>query len=344
MKQYIAAVLKEPNKINLENRKIRHLKPTEALIRVAYAGICGTDIAIYNGDYKVPLPLVLGHEFSGEVKTVGSDEFDHLVGKKVTVEINNTCLAYNKKRLCSACQKGLDHHCQSRTVTGIMHHDGAFAHYVIVPARNIHIIAKSISLKEAIFIEPLAAALQTFKLSPVQHDQSIIVLGAGRLGLLIGIVAKSLGAKTLLVARSDKRKKIAAAYGLDLAVAPRSKEIIRISHEWSRKPGTDFVVEATGDPNMIATAIQIVRPRGTVALKSTPGVPASNFDITKAVVDEIKLQGSRCGDFAKAIKFYEQNNVSFSNLIEEILPLHKIKKAFSLAQSASKILINCCDV
>jgi threonine dehydrogenase-like Zn-dependent dehydrogenase len=230
MREYRAAVLTKPRHLVIETRTLRRLKPNEVLIRVAYAGICGTDLALHSGGYRVPLPLVLGHEFSGIVEQVGSDDCSHLVGRRVTAEINNTCISCEFLRPCPACRRGLDHHCSRRTVTGIMKHDGAFAEYVIVPRRNLHMLPPSVTLEGAVFIEPLAAALQTFRLTPICKGDSVVVLGAGRLGLLIGMVARSTGARVLMITRSRERCARARNPRTSLSLRPASKR-----HHWIRK-------------------------------------------------------------------------------------------------------------
>ena len=132
---YKAAVLKQPMKITFENKPIAELKKGEALIRISHAGICGTDIAIFSGLYKVPLPLVLGHEWTGTIEQINHPRTT-LVGKRVTGEINNTCLSYRGRPKCPACEMNLPSHCIKRNVTGIIDKDGAFAQYMVVPVNK----------------------------------------------------------------------------------------------------------------------------------------------------------------------------------------------------------------
>jgi threonine dehydrogenase-like Zn-dependent dehydrogenase len=341
MIEYRAAVLKAPRNLAMESRTVRRLKPSEALIRVIYAGVCGTDLAIYRGDYPVPLPLVLGHEFSGIVARVGSSRFSRLIGKRATAEINNTCLSRGLSRPCSACRRGLDHHCLRRTVTGIVRHDGAFAEYIIVPVRNIHIIPRPISLEEAVFVEPLAAALQTFRLTPVAARQRVVILGAGRLGLLIGIVAQSKRAHVLVITRSPQKQKTAQRFGLTCIAQRDARKVVRLARTWTGRLGADIVIEATGSPGMVPVALEIVRSRGTIALKSTPGTPLRTLDTTRIVVDEIQLQGSRCGNFRDALSFLSASKVGLSALVEGVFPLKDVNTAISRAETRAKILIHC---
>ena len=159
------AQLKSPGQIALVEREPLKAGPGEAIIQVQHAGICGTDLAIFHGDYPIQLPHVCGHEFMGQVTKTGKGVDPKWIGKPVTAEINNTCLAYGKNSLCSACKKGVPSHCQTRTVTGIINHSGAFADEVKVAAGTLHEIPSNVDPLIATLTEPLAAALQTFVMS-----------------------------------------------------------------------------------------------------------------------------------------------------------------------------------
>lgn len=339
MEFYEVANLIEPKKIVIEELKKSEIKSDEALIKVNYAGICGTDIAIYNGDYKVPLPLILGHEFTGEVTEVGEDVSNKIIGKRITAEINNTCLSYPKRIKCPACKKGFTTHCLERTVLGIINANGAFAQFVKVPAKNIHILPDNISDKEGVFIEPLAAAIQTFELSKFKIGDKVIVLGVGRLGVLICSISNSLGADVIAISRSKEKLKRAKIYGASEVIDGNDFNLISKVKELTDGLGADIVVESTGSEKGFNLAINLVRPRGTVALKSTHGILINDVNITKIAVDEIKIQGSRCGPFSKAIEFLSSKKIDVKPLISEIYPLEKIEKALKLAQQEPKVLI-----
>ncbi len=341
IKMYAAAVLDKPQQIKLEQRAKPQLGSNEVLIQVSYAGICGTDIAIFSGEYPVPLPLVLGHEFTGTVAAVGSDAHSQFLGACVTAEINNTCIAYRREHLCYACRRNLPNHCTERTVIGIISHDGAFAQFVTVPVGNVHILPERVLLKEGVFIEPLAAAIQTFELTTLNPGDTVVILGVGRLGILVCAVASLKGAKTIAVSRSTDKLERSRAYGATTVIDASACDIIREIVAMTDGLGADIVVESTGSPTGINTAIDIVRPRGTIALKSTCGLPASGIDTTKLVVDEIRIQGARCGPFPQAIELLQSGKISVASLIEDIYPLADIDHAIEAACTASKILVKC---
>ena len=181
----LAATLVAPRTIELSERDALKPKPHEVVIAVEHAGVCGTDLALFSGDYSVPLPLVCGHEFVGTVSAIGKETDASWLGKRVTAEINNTCLAYRSPSPCPACTRNMPHHCLKRTVTGIISHHGAFAEEVVVPAGTLHELPATVDPVTATLTEPLAAALQTFAMTPVQGNETVVVLGPGRLGILI---------------------------------------------------------------------------------------------------------------------------------------------------------------
>jgi threonine dehydrogenase-like Zn-dependent dehydrogenase len=270
---YRAAVLVIAKQISLEIREAPDLAKSEVAIRVAYTGVCGTDIAIYSGEYAVPLPLVLGHEFTGYVTEAGADVPDDLVGKLVTAEINNTCLSQDRAEKCPACRQGFPTHCVRRTVLGIVKWDGAFAEIVRAPFRNVHVLPDSISPREGVFVEPLAAAIQTFELSPVGDGDVVVVLGVGRLGTLLCAAAKERGGKVIAVDVHEDALKKAKSFGAERVFVGRAEQAVEEVKRLTEGLGADMVIDATGRPGGLNAALRLVRPRGTVALKTTCGVP-----------------------------------------------------------------------
>ncbi|HWP91603.1 MAG TPA: alcohol dehydrogenase catalytic domain-containing protein [Thermodesulfobacteriota bacterium] len=337
---YKAAVLISPEEIRIEEREEPSLSDNEVLIRVKFAGVCGTDIALFSGQYKVPLPLVLGHEFSGEIVAVGNKLDEELIGKSVVAEINNTCIAYRNKDLCEFCEIGLSNHCPRRTVLGIISSDGAFAELIKVPVGSVHVLPPEISLEEAVLVEPLAAAIQTFELTPASKGDTVAVLGVGRLGTLVCAVANALGARVIAISRSNWKLERAKNFGATEVINSSLDDPIKKIKDYTDGLGANIVVEATGTPDGLGLALELVRPRGTVALKTTCGVEQCPIDSTKAVVNEIRIQGSRCGPFEKAISTLKQREIPFQQLISHFYPLDKTKEAIATARTASKVLID----
>lgn len=331
------AVITAPRTIELREWERPKPEPQEVVIAVNTAGICGTDLAIFSGDYRVPLPLVPGHEFAGTVIAVGKDVDRDWIGQRVVAEINNTCISYKHHLLCHACKQGLYNHCQTRTVTGIIDQNGAFAEEVIVPAGNLHSIPDTLDFLTASLTEPLAAALQTFVMTPVTGNETVVVLGAGRLGILIIFAAALRGLRVIAITRSIAKRERALRYGASEAFSPDNAEFE--VKEITNGVGADIVVDATGNPEGFEQALSLVRPQGIVSVKTTCGLPARGLDMTRLVVDEIRVQGSRCGPFAPALKILGKHQDQLRKLITSIRPLGEIRSALESAYTENKVVL-----
>ena len=337
---YKAAALVSPQRISIEKREEPRVGKSEVLIRVKFAGVCGTDVSLFSGEYKVPLPIVIGHEFSGEVIEVGTEVEEELVGKRVVGEINNTCLAYRKEELCEFCKRGLSNHCSKRTVLGIISYDGAFSELIRIPAGSVHILPPEISMEEAVFIEPLAAAIQAFELAPVNKGDTVAVVGAGRLGTLVCAVAKTLGARVIAVSRSNWKLERAEKFGASGVINSSVEDPVKRIRDMTDGMGADVIVESSGTPQGLNVALELVRPRGTVTLKTTCGLANEGINYTRAVVDEIRIQGSRCGPFDKAIEMLSAWEIPVRSLISHIYHLEQVEEAIITANTVSKVIID----
>ncbi len=282
--------------------------PGEALIKVLKAGICNTDLEIKRG--YMAFSGILGHEFVGRVEEAPDE---HWIGKRVVGEINLFC------ETCEFCIRGETKHCISRQVLGIAGKNGAFAEYLTLPTKNLHILPDEVSLNEGVFTEPLAAALEVLEQVKVVRDDRVLVIGDGKLGLLIAQVLALESDSVFCVGKHARNLDILMKSGIH---AYMKGEIL--------EPGFPLVVEATGNEEGLNTALQMVVPKGTIVLKSTYR-RAPCVDISKAVVDEIHLIGSRCGPFPKAINLLKNKMVNVVDIIEADLPLKNALEAFELA-------------
>lgn len=293
--------------------------PGEALIRVRLAGICNTDLELTKG--YMQFCGVLGHEFVGVVERAsGAEEW---VGRRVVGDINAACGD------CPTCQAGRPTHCPNRTTLGIADRDGAFAEYLALPVRNLYPVPESISDEIAVFTEPLAAACEILQQVHVRPTDRVIVLGDGKLGLLCAQVLALTGCNSTAVGHHQEKLDILAQRGIPTVL---EKELAEET--------VDMVIETTGHPEGYAAARQLVRPRGTVVLKSTYH-GTLDADLTMAVVDEVTLVGSRCGPFAPALRLLEQKLVDVLPLIHARYPLSEALSAFEHAArpGALKVLI-----
>jgi L-iditol 2-dehydrogenase len=299
----------------------------EALVRVERAGICGTDTAIALGKYKVRGPLVLGHEIVGTVAEAPEGRGKDLLGRRVVTEINVAC------GHCYFCGKRMNTHCANVQTLGISR-DGGFAEFVSTPVDNLHEIPDDVSDEQAVFVEPLAAAIELTKMGPVNPESSCLVLGTGRLGLLI-VQVLGLTGPSLLVAigRPGKKLMLAKDYGADHAL-PMGREEDALALTGGH--GFENVVEVTGASEGIGKALELVAPRGTVHVKSTHGLPAE-VDLTRAVVREVRIQGSRCGPFPEAIDLLRSHKVRVDEMVTHRFGLDSYEDAFEAAVSRAAV-------
>jgi alcohol dehydrogenase len=320
-------------KLLLQQKDKPALRSGEAILGIKKAGICGTDLAIASGDYRIANSVILGHEIFGIVDSISPSSELFPVGSRVTTEINVTC------KVCELCKSGLRNHCSNIVTLGI-DRDGGFADFVSAPIENLHQIPGSISDEEAVFVEPLAAAIELTKMAPIQGRSTIAIVGAGRLGLLILQVLKLQNPKLLVAVTRHKAKSIkrdlAISFGADEVFS--SEDEVALIRRRTEGIGFDQVVEATGAPSGIDLALELVRPRGTIHIKSTHGLPA-NIDITKVVVKEIRIQGSRCGPFDDSIRLLDEGKVTTKELITSRFGLKEFEKAFAAARTPSEIKV-----
>ena len=289
----------------------------ESLVRVNLAGICGTDLEILDG--YMEYNGILGHEFVG---TVEKSENPDLIGKRVVGEINAGC------GTCEFCEKGMDRHCPNRTVLGILKRDGAFAEFLSLPEKNLHVLPDSITDEQAVFVEPLAAAFEIKEQVSLQPQWRVAVVGDGRLAQLIIQVLK-LTCPNITCFGKHKNK-------LESLINVGVK--IKIGIEKSDEQSFDLVVEATGSNSGFEDTMKLIKPRGTVILKSTIA-SRENLDLTPTVVNEITLIGSRCGLFKPAIDALATGMVSVDSMIDYTFPLEKFSEALQHAKKPDTLKV-----
>jgi threonine dehydrogenase-like Zn-dependent dehydrogenase len=281
----------------------------ESIVKVRLAGICGTDLELargYMGFRGVP-----GHEFVGEVI---ESRASALVGKRVVGEINCGC------GVCADCIGGMDRHCPSRTVLGIVDRDGAFADYLTLPDRNLYPVPDAIPDDAAVFTEPVAAAYEVLDQVRVARNHRIAILGDGRLG---AIVAMMLQAEAYdVVIGGHHREKLDQLVEIGLSAVP----------ETVLEPGFDVVVDCTGAGPGFVRAMALVRPRGTLILKST-AASGANLNLAPLVINEVTVVGSRCGRFAPALAALEAGKIDPRPLISAVFALEDGVRALTEAKN-----------
>ncbi|MFL5653008.1 MAG: alcohol dehydrogenase catalytic domain-containing protein [Ktedonobacteraceae bacterium] len=299
------------------------LQPGEALIKVLLAGICNTDLEITRS--YMAFEGVLGHEFVGIVEAMhegpGATPSTYLIGKRVVGEINAACHRLD----CSYCQRGMPTHCPNRTTLGIVNRNGAFADYLVLPTRNLHIVSDTISDEEAVFVEPLAANFEMLEQVHIKPTESAAILGDGKMGQLAAQVLSLSGCEVMMVGKHEEKLALAEKHGVRTYVLDDAT-----SFALENRRRVDLAVECSGSAQGLEMALRLVRPRGTIILKSTVSA-MSTLHLAPIVIDEIRVQGSRCGPFAPALRALSQRKVDVLPLISARYSLDDGLEAFNHA-------------
>ena len=289
----------------------------EVMVRVIRAGVCETDLQLIRG--YMGFRGVLGHEF------VGIAEEGPYAGRRVVGEINCSCWT------CETCLAGRPTHCPNRTTIGIDHHDGAFADYIQVPLRNLHPVPDDMPTDVAVFTEPVAAAFQIPAQLSLNRTDRVVVLGDGRLGNLCAQVLAGICDRVLVVGKHAEKLALLDELGIETALLGNI----------SADAGADIVVDCTGSDTGLPTALRLVRPRGTIVLKTTVA-GTQQMPWAPIVIDEVTIVGSRCGPFDRALDALQAGSVSVLPMISQRFDLSRGVDALDAAQTKGmlKVLID----
>lgn len=294
----------------------------EALVRVVKSGICNTDLEIVRG--YAGFSGTIGHEFVGVVEE--AKDAPDLIGKRVVGEINAGC------GVCEKCLFGDSRHCPNRTVLGIINRDGAHAEFLTLPARNLLEVPDEVSDEEAVFVEPLAAACGITEQVFIEPETRVAVIGDGKLGILCALSLALKSDSVLLIGKHEEKLSVAKQRNIQTVLLEAASKFHK---------SFDVVVEASGSESGFATALDLIKPRGKLVLKSTfSGTPV--WEAWRVVVDEITIVGSRCGKFAPALELLKDKRVDVTSLISEEFSLGNGVKAMETAaqKGVMKVLLN----
>ncbi len=282
----------------------------EALVRVTLAGICNTDYEITKG--YMGYVGILGHEAVGVVEEI-NDEDQSLLGKRVVSEISYGCHDPN----CQYCAEKLYRHCPNRHTLGIWGKEGCFAEYFTMPIEVLFEVPENVTDEQAVFVEPLAAACEITEQLHIKPFEKVIVLGDGKLGLITALTLKAQNIDVLLVGKHQNKLDIAKALGVETILLQN----LKIEKKY------DVVVEATGSISGFEMALALTKPRGILVLKSTVAA-SKEFNLAPIVIDEITVLGSRCGQFAPALRLLKSGKIDFSPLISATYNVDDAIEAF----------------
>ena len=311
----------------------------EVRIKVAYVGVCGTDVHIFHGmmDKRVNIPETIGHEMSGVIDAVGAGVTGFEVGEKVVVRPLDD-------RKAKPSDKGFNHICEELKFIGI-DSPGAMQQYWNVPAFTVHKLKASTDLKLAALIEPLSVAVHDVRLSELQPDETAVILGGGPIGLLVALVAKETGARVFVSEVNENRIAKARTLGLEV-YNPLKDDLPAIIKEKTEGRMADVVFEVAGVQPALDIMSELAGIRGRIVMVAIHGQKKA-VDLFKFFWKELKLIGARVyevEDYEKAINLITANELPFEDLITEVQPLSNIQKVFQDIDNnpdGLKVLMDC---
>jgi L-iditol 2-dehydrogenase len=313
--------------------------PDDVLIRVAAAGICGTDLHIFEDRFACTVPVILGHEFAGEIVEVGASVRRFTAGDRVVAEPHRGGCGY-----CRYCRTGQVEICEGKKAIGYKV-DGCFASHLVLPASSVHRISNDVPYEKAALAEPLAVVVKgVLERGRVDPEDVVVVLGCGPIGLLAAVVAKAEGARAVLITGTDRDEtvRLAAArrLGIDQVVNVQRESVADRVKALTGGAGADLVVEASGAEIAVRQAFEIVRRDGRVAVLGLTGKDAVSVPWDTAIKKSVQVSCSYSSSFTsweRAVSLLETGKVDVAPLITHVLPLARWEEAFRLAREFAAI-------
>ncbi|MHA2363080.1 MAG: zinc-dependent alcohol dehydrogenase family protein [Candidatus Hodarchaeales archaeon] len=329
--KFKVALFEEPYNINIREHDVPTLGKKEILVKVAYCGICGTDLHIYEGNVPfVKYPIVPGHEFSGTIVKKGSKVENYNIGDNIAVNPNLSCKdkGFNSQQYCFYCRKNRPHFCENWEAIGVTR-SGAFAEYVIVPYTSVFKIPEKVSLKEGAMMEPIACCLHGIKQMNISPEDTVLIIGAGPIGLLMTSLVKSLyqSQKIIISEPMESRRDLARKFGADILIDPSKESLNQVVLAETNGQGVDISLECVGNAVLAKEAIQLLNKGGQSLIfgvaKPQDKIDLNLFDMYS---NEISLYSSFTNPYEneEALKIIENKLITILELISHELPLEKI--------------------
>ena len=324
-----------PKDVRYEDVPMPSLGPDDVLIRIQAAGLCGTDLEVYDGTMfyittgMTKLPFIPGHEWAGKVVKTGSAVHEFSPGDKVTGECTVSC------RMCPYCMKGWYNQCPHRTETGLLNRDGAFAEFIAFPRSHLHKCNK-MAFDEAAFIEPTGVALYATKLAQTCPEDTVAIMGPGPIGLFAVQTAKAYGArKVILVGTREERLEIGRRLGADVTVNLRTEKLADKVRAATDGHMVDVVIEAVGKASVWDNIAAIIAPRARVAMTGLFAGQKCSVDFDPLVINNITILGSLGGPnvWDEAIELCERGKITAKPLITHCLPLKDFVQGIEIMRS-----------
>lgn len=333
-----AAVWTDTGTIQIMDVNTPEIGPHEVLVNVKCAGICGSDLTIFQGKFPeeraIP-PMILGHEFSGAVAAVGSDVKRVRPGDRVAVDPLISC------GLCHPCRDGNPHVCASLKLIGV-DMDGGFAEYVKADAERVYILPDELTYELGAMVEPLAVAVHAISRSSLKQGDHVVVIGAGPIGMLTAMAAADAGADNVIVVETnDYRRKLVQDMGFSV-INPQYSDELKIGQQCNKGKGPEVIYEATGTTAGLQYAIDSVSIRGQVMIVGVPkGV--TNLDIRRTNFAEHTITGARVYsslDIEKAVSMLADKRIEVDRIIETF-PLDKCESLCKELLTGSSRIVKC---
>ncbi len=341
MKKMEAAYLEKPGKIVVRRIPIPSIKGNEVLVRVARCGVCMTDVHMYKGSFPVKMPVIVGHEFSGTIEKAGEKvtSYANSIGQ-IPIKIGDrvSAIPIINCGSCPACLRGKSNLCES--VQGIggageIVNNGAFAQYIKLPAPVLYKLPDNMSYVTGAFIEVTACCIHGIDLSRIRQGDSVLLIGAGTVGLLLLELIKFQGPSQIIVSEGiSERRKLAKARGADLVVDPMQTDPVNEVKEITSGQGVDVVIEAVGSPQATEQAIQMAKKGGLVNIFGVADTKAFSqikpFDIYFRELTVVGTYAVTLDTFNRAAKLLASGRLAIDYLLTEELPLCELEKAIQM--------------
>ncbi|MEH7418811.1 zinc-binding alcohol dehydrogenase family protein [Neobacillus drentensis] len=323
-----AVQVSKPHELTIQEvEKPQIVHATDVLVRVKRVGICGSDLHLYHGTNPLAtLPRVVGHEVAGEVVEVGSEVTNLQVGDHVVVEPIRYCGE------CYACRKGQPNVCQSLTVFGV-HEDGGMREWFVLPEKQLHKVNSDLPWEEIVLAEPYTIGAQAVYRGQVGEGDTVLIQGAGPIGICVLKMAKFLGATVMVTDLSDERLSFAKENGADTIVNAGREDVLTAVQEWTNGEGANKVIDAVCLPSTFALSVEAVSAAGNVVVLGFVEQPAaiSQLPITKK---EVTITGSRLQtyQFPKIVELLNEGNLRHNGLVTHTFPLAQVQEAFTFIE------------
>lgn len=317
-----AVVLQEPGVVALEERRAPHLQTDEVLVEVVFGGICGSDIHGYLGTQPfITYPRVLGHEIVGRVAESRSERFKP--GDRVAVDPVFSCGS------CYACRVGRSNVCRDVAVFGV-HRDGGFQQLARLPGDNLHLLPDEVSFEKGVFAEPLSIGFEAATRGRVTAGDTVTIIGAGTIGLMVTCAAKHLGARVIIADISDFRTALGAKLGADRAVNVTSESLADVVADETGGEGSSVVIEAVGSDSTMNQSLELVSPAGRVVILGLTKQPTP-LPMSLVIKKEVDLLGSRLNNrlFPQVLSLLGDDSLDMASLVTDILPASQAAAAFA---------------